>query len=100
MTYKQKTCPVCGTAHKKRGVYCSRSCGNKRPHTEEQKRKIGEKKRVWLTSGDDKAEVQKHNFIGQRNNASPDPPAITPTRLKENEFVADGDLWEEVPWRT
>ena len=37
MNYKQKTCPRCGTVHKKRGPYCSRSCGNVREHTEEDK---------------------------------------------------------------
>ncbi len=33
----QKTCPRCGTEHTKRGPYCSRSCGNVREHTEEDK---------------------------------------------------------------
>ena len=33
----QKTCPRCGTTHTKRGEYCSRSCGNVRVHTEEDK---------------------------------------------------------------
>lgn len=33
-----KTCPRCGATHKKRGPYCSRSCGNVREHTEEDKR--------------------------------------------------------------
>ena len=34
----QKTCPRCGTIHTKRGEYCSRSCGNVRVHTEEDKK--------------------------------------------------------------
>jgi len=33
----QKTCPRCGITHNKRGPYCSRSCGNVREHTEEDK---------------------------------------------------------------
>ena len=33
----QKTCPRCGTQHQKRGPFCSRSCGNVREHTEEDK---------------------------------------------------------------
>ena len=33
----QKTCPRCNTTHSKRGPYCSRSCGNVREHTEEDK---------------------------------------------------------------
>ena len=35
--YKEKICPTCGVTHKKRGPYCSRSCGNIREHTEEDK---------------------------------------------------------------
>ena len=35
--YREKTCPRCGVTHKKRGPYCSRSCGNVREHTEEDK---------------------------------------------------------------
>lgn len=34
----QKTCPRCGVTHSKRGPYCSRSCGNVREHTEEDKK--------------------------------------------------------------
>jgi len=33
----EKICPKCGVTHKKRGDYCSRSCGNVRVHTEEDK---------------------------------------------------------------
>ena len=32
-----KYCPRCGIQHKKRGPYCSRSCGNVREHTEDDK---------------------------------------------------------------
>jgi uncharacterized Zn finger protein (UPF0148 family) len=32
-----KTCPRCGVTHNKRGEYCSRSCGNVRVHSEEDK---------------------------------------------------------------
>lgn len=33
----QKQCPRCNVTHKKRGPYCSRSCGNVREHTDEDK---------------------------------------------------------------
>lgn len=39
----QKTCPRCGVTHTKRGEYCSRSCGNVRVHSDEDK-KIRQKK--------------------------------------------------------
>ena len=32
-----KTCPRCEVKHNKRGPYCSRSCGNVREHTEDDK---------------------------------------------------------------
>jgi len=32
-----KTCPRCSKQHTKRGPYCSRSCGNVREHSEEDK---------------------------------------------------------------
>ena len=32
-----KTCPRCGAQHQKRGPFCSRSCGNVREHTEDDK---------------------------------------------------------------
>lgn len=96
MAYKEKTCQKCGVTHKKRGPYCSRSCGNTRKHTEEAKKKIGEAKREWLNSGSDKAELEKYNYISKRSNADPDPvPPISPTPVRSNQFVQDGDLWEE-----
>lgn len=36
---KLKICPKCGTEHTKRGDFCSRSCGNAREHTEQDKQK-------------------------------------------------------------
>jgi hypothetical protein len=36
--YKQKNCPKCGISHNKRGLFCSRSCGNGRQHSEEDKK--------------------------------------------------------------
>jgi hypothetical protein len=33
----QKSCPSCNAIHSKRGPYCSRSCGNSRTYTPEQK---------------------------------------------------------------
>lgn len=35
--YKEKECPTCGTKHRKQGPYCSRSCGNIRTFTPEEK---------------------------------------------------------------
>jgi hypothetical protein len=97
MAYKEKTCPKCNTKHTKRGEFCSRSCGNSRKQTEEQKRKIGAKRSEWLNSGTDEAEVAKHAYISKRNNGDDEPvPPQVHSRLESNQFVDDGDLWTEV----
>lgn len=41
--YRLKKCPKCGTEHRKRGPFCSRSCGNAREHTAEDKKKRSQK---------------------------------------------------------
>ena len=97
MAYKEKTCPKCGTKHKKRGVYCSRSCGNQKGHTTETRELLSKRQTEWLTSGDERAEVAVHNFVSKGANKPSEPVGI-PTRspLQNNQFVSDGDLWTEV----
>ena len=96
MAYKEKTCPRCGAIHNKRGEYCSRSCGNQKPHTAETRAKLSETQREWRTSGDENAEVAVHNFISKGLHKSADPiaPPVRPP-VRDNQFVQDGDLWEE-----
>ena len=97
MAYKEKECPKCGNKHNKRGEFCSRSCGNTRKHKPETKKKIGAAKSAWLTSGNEEAEVAKHNYISKRINGEPDPVApIVPRDAGYGRYVEDGDLWEEV----
>ena len=96
MAYKEKICPKCSVKHTKRGEFCSRSCGNSRPLTPEQKRKIGQAKSEWLTGGTDEADAAVHNFTSGGNNKTPEPIApLTKSPLKSNQFVQDGDLWTE-----
>ena len=97
MGYKSKTCPKCGVTHNKRGEFCSRSCGNTRKHKPETKKKIGEAKHAWLTSGDERAEAEVHNFTSLGANKTPEPVAPIVSRdVGHKRFVEDGDLWEEV----
>jgi hypothetical protein len=96
MAYKEKTCPTCGVTHKKRGAYCSRSCGNTRPMSDAQKESIAAAKREWHATSET-AEIAAHNFISQGKNKDPDPiPPQKPIDLGVGRFVQDGDLWEEV----
>ena len=97
MGYKEKICPKCNSKHNKRGEFCSRSCGNSRPLTREQKQKIGAAKSAWLTGGSEEAEVAVHNFVSGGNNKTAEPIApIVPRDAGYRRFVEDGDLWEEV----
>ena len=97
MGYKEKTCPKCNSKHNKRGEFCSRSCGNSRPLTKEQKQKIGAAKSAWLTGGSEEAEVAVHNFVSGGNNKTAEPIApIVPRDAGYGRYVEDGDLWEEV----
>jgi hypothetical protein len=97
MAYKEKVCPKCGVTHNKRGEFCSRSCGNTRKHKPETKKKIGEAKHAWLTSGNEVAEAQVHSFTSLGNNKVADPvPPIVPKDVGYKRYVEDGDLWEEV----
>ena len=95
MAYKEKTCPACGVKHNKRGEFCSRSCGNKRKHTESTKEKISSVKKEWHATSDI-AEIAAHNFISAGRNKEPDP-VSPPVRapIRDNQFIADGDLWTE-----
>jgi hypothetical protein len=94
--YREKSCPICHVKHRKRGLYCSRSCGNKKPHSEETKQKIANTQRAILTNGSDESEVRKYNYISKRNNADPEPvpPQVAPY-IPDNSFLQDGDIWFE-----
>ena len=95
MAYKTKTCPKCGTEHNKRGEYCSRSCGNSRAHTKQQKQKMAETKREWHRTSETAA-VVAHNFTSKGLNKEEEPvPPQTYTGPDVGQFVQDGDLWEE-----
>ena len=98
MAYKEKTCPACGTKHKKRGEFCSRSCGNKRSHTAESKKAISDAKKHWHATSE-VAAVVAHNYTSKRINGEPDPIA-PPVRvpLENNQFVADGCVWTDCDW--
>ena len=99
MSYKEKTCPTCGAKHKKRGPYCSRSCGNSRKHTEEHKRLLSKKTSQWLTGQSDTAEEARLRIKNTRQEqlGVVTDPVAPPVRvpLSDNQFVQDGDLWEE-----
>lgn len=93
MAYKSKVCPKCGTEHKKRGQYCSRSCGNSRPMPEYQKATMSKVKTEWMQNTDGGEEARWRI----NNHDAPEPIApMKPIDLGSGRFVEDGDLWTEV----
>ena len=99
MPYKEKTCEQCHDKHTKRGRFCSRTCSDEanknRKWTPEQKQAVTDGLQKWHATSET-AEVAAHNFVSKGNNKTPEPIApITKPPLKSNQFVQDGDLWEE-----
>lgn len=111
--YKEKLCPTCGTSHKKRGPYCSRSCGNSRSFTYAERKNLSTKVKDYL----DSPEGIEHRVMGKdalvvaqikaKNKHDPDAAELSledfflqpVTRdLPDGKFVEDGDLWTEDGW--
>ena len=69
----QKTCPRCSKSHTKRGDYCSRSCGNVRVHTDEDKKIRSQKLKEYHQT-----------------------PEATVTRAKSAKFITAYNKGEEV----
>lgn len=111
--YKAKICPTCGTEHKKRGPYCSRSCGNSREYTQQQRRELSVKVRNHFNTdaGREQATAAKDAItvakIKQKNKHDPDAAELTledfflepvVKDLPDGKFVQDGDVWTEDGW--
>ena len=102
LVYRKKTCPTCGTEHRKRGPYCSRSCGNHRTHTAEHKEHLSKKTKEWINGDSDTAEIARWQ-IGEQGKGKagatteelldeyPVPP--TDTGIGPYEVDSDGDIW-------
>lgn len=108
--YKEKTCPTCGTVHKKQGPYCSRSCGNRRVHSKAHREHLAVKAREHMMSNDGaeqrglSAARMKFEKKKQMNRDDLDLQSLqyedtfvqpVVPRLPDNQFVAGGDLWTD-----
>ena len=102
--YRLKECPTCGAEHRKRGPYCSRSCGNHRTYTQEQKeaKRVGMRKHI--NSDSPVAERQRWLITQQRRYdgkteaelyaAMEEFGVVPPTDLGyAYEQDTDGDIW-------
>ena len=111
--YKEKICPTCSTTHKKRGEYCSRSCGNSRTHTRAHIEVLSQKAKANHAAGihqehtENFVAVLKHARKKALNPLDTDlqelnyedllvPPVVK--ALPDGKFVQDGDLWTDADW--
>jgi len=118
MTTTTKTCPKCGTAHKKPGKFCSRTCANSRQWTDEHKKKFSIAQTKYMAS--ERAEehlakralqmhlLHKAGLAGANAkdkssldfdeiSINPDEYFLLPPDIDDaKQFVQDGDYWEEV----
>lgn len=89
--YRLKKCPTCGTEHRKKGNYCSRSCGNKRTFSDEYRDKLslGQAARALTDEG------EAHRYMLQQHAKGQDLDwHIKPPVARDGEVV-DGDYWVE-----
>ena len=95
MAYKEKSCKLCGKLHTTRGEYCSRSCGNQKPHTEQGKANIALGVSRYMATESDSAQNAKYALRVANNQALEPVPPQHYSLLQVNQYVEDGDLWEE-----
>jgi hypothetical protein len=89
--YRLKKCPSCGTEHRKKGNYCSRSCGNKRTFTDEYRDKLslGQAARALTDEG------EAHRYMLQQHAKKQDLDWHIKPPVDQGGEVIDGDFWVE-----
>jgi hypothetical protein len=108
--YRTKNCAYCNKLHKKRGKYCSRSCGNHRNPSPKLRQKVSNTLIHHWNTNDKHVERDQARAIGKlgirqyHNKSDEDLQAMTlddfmiepqVKELPDNQFVAGGDLWTE-----
>jgi hypothetical protein len=111
--YREKTCPTCNTVHRKRGPFCSRSCGNARVHTKEHIQHLSTKATEAHASGVHVETTERWSaggVLARKKALNPDDADLQELSyedlflqpvvktLPEGKFVQDGDLWTDADW--
>jgi len=103
--YREKSCPYCGTKHRKKGPYCSRSCGNHRAMTPAHRAAMSKSLSEVRNSDTPAAEFSRwmagqQLSIYQKSKIDPDYIGkrwddynVIPSTLEGNQFVADNAIW-------
>lgn len=85
--YREKECPTCGIKHRKKGVFCSKTCSNK-GRDEEYKQKMRDK--MLYT---DEGQMRSWNLNWDDTDEPVAPPMNVGPSLNRNQFVSGGDVW-------
>jgi endogenous inhibitor of DNA gyrase (YacG/DUF329 family) len=109
-----KTCPKCGTEHKKPGTFCSRVCANSRQWTTEHKKVFSQKQKEYMAKDESEGHRYKKSIqvIMQHKTGvmgrglateriedvmtDPDDYFLVPPSNDTEHIVEDGDYWEVV----
>jgi predicted nucleic acid-binding Zn ribbon protein len=92
--YREKECPTCGTKHRKKGLFCSRSCGNGREFTEEDKKVRRKKLLEYLQTPEGVATMKKSAAIssGEIQGVSAEEWAVDIPEIKD---IRDYDMFDD-----
>lgn len=89
--YRKKQCPTCGVEHRRRGVFCSKSCSN-RGRDDEYKQKMRDMM-LYTEKGQERS--WNLNFDDTDEPVGPQIYVEKPT-LQKGQFVSGGDIWTVV----
>lgn len=87
--YKEKVCPTCGTKHRKKGQYCSKTCSNK-GRDDTYRAKMRDK---MLNT--DEGQVRAWQLNWDEDTDAPIAPQVFKEKpsLQRGQFVSGGDIW-------
>ena len=114
MIVKMKTCPKCGTEHKKPGTFCSRGCANSRQWNTEHKKVFSQKQKEYMAKDESEGHRYKKSIQVTMQHKTgvmgkglateriedvmtdPDDYFLVPPSDDTEHIVEDGDYWEVV----
>ena len=98
MSRIDKVCLRCGITHRKRGIYCSSSCANTRPASDQ----TNMKRSLALAEYHKNRSEASDEAVWKMRGGSEDDLLIPVSSIEEapgleaNQFVSDGAIWEVV----
>lgn len=83
--YREKTCPTCGTKHRKKGPFCSKACSNAG--------RSAETRAKLSAHAIDRGQIFTAHIASAQMQEPPDPKAWDWSPLGNDQFVSGGDIW-------